>query len=99
MGSPDGQLPWLINFGNRGNEQAESEGEEVIISASEMRRVAECWESSLAPICDSWGLSRLTNHRGCAVSFNVPYKGSFEVQSLFELSKKMGVTPHVFQVE
>merc|ERR1712048_633894 len=90
------RLPWLVNFGNGGN--ASAEGDDLYMNPVQMRRIAEEWKDALSPICDSEGSAAYTDHRGESISYNEPYKGSFEVQSLTKLSKRLGLEPHVFQV-
>ena len=63
------RLPWLANFGNRGDASGEGPADELSISAAEMRRMADAY-------VQAWGIA--PDAREAALLLNSPYKGAYE---------------------
>jgi hypothetical protein len=61
------RLPWLANFGNRGDAEGQGPEADLSISAPEMRRIAAAYRTA-------WNLAETDP----AVLLNSPYKGATE---------------------
>jgi len=63
------RLPWLANFGNRGDFAGEGPLDEITIAGTEMRRIADAYARA-------WDIT--DSARNTAILLNNPYKGAFE---------------------
>ena len=85
------RLPTLVNFGNKGDAQGESESEPLSLGAAPMRRIAEAW---------AYGFKLDAAAVGRAISLNHPYKGGYEIGHYGEvLAASQRPRVGAFQVE
>eukprot|EP00966_Prymnesium_polylepis_P123753 2861805-Prymnesium_polylepis.1 len=99
-----GRLPTLVCLGNCGDQQGNGAG--ITMSPEKLRRLGVVWAEAFSEL-DS--LPRLSGEpcqcaRGrqacaCAISFNKPYPGGYEVKHLCDFVRSMGAPVEGVQVE
>jgi hypothetical protein len=66
---PADRLPWLANFGNRGDAVGEGPVADITMPGAELRRIADAY-------ANAWSIP--DTERDAAILLNSPYKGAYE---------------------